>query len=384
MSRWVRQILFGDVDAMYASAAIVANPGLAGKLVAVGGRPPRGIITAASYPVRAFGVKSAMPTVQALRLCPDLILVPPDFDLYHRLHDCMGTITERWFPHTAWTSIDEFFADTTDLQAMHPDPSALGQAVKAALFDATGLRTTITLAANKTVAKVAANSHKPNGLAVIEPGSEASFLAPLPVRALPGIGPKTGAWLERAGIHRLGDLANPKWERMLTQHLGSYAYRVQALARGEDHEPVVADRHQKSIGHETTFEQNTADPRFLENTLRRFLSDLAHDLRASDSMAGAFTVKLKDSRFHITTRHRQFSQPLNYDPDMWRHVQPALQSLLAPRTTYRLAGLALSDLTQDSPGLFNQRTSQALAALDQIIEHHGAGAIRLGGLPNKH
>lgn len=368
---------------MYASAAIVGDPSLAGKLVAVGGRPPRGIITAASYPVRVFGVTSAMPTAQALRLCPDLTLVPPDVDLYRRLHDIMVHVTNRWFPQTAWTSIDEFFADTTDLQALHPDPMALGRAVKAALFDVTGLRTTIAIATNKTVAKVAADCHKPNGLVVVEPGSEASLLAPLPVRALPGIGPKTGAWLERAGMHRLGDLADPTWQSILTRHLGSYAYRMQALARGEDHEPVVVDRHQKSMSHETTFEQDTADPRFLEATLRRFLSDLAHDLRATESMAGAFTVKLKDSRFHLTTRHRQFPQPVHYDPDMWRHIRPALLSLLAPGTTYRLAGLALSNLTQGTPGLFDQRISQALEALDQIIDYHGAGAIRLGGLPNK-
>ncbi|MFQ5932085.1 MAG: DNA polymerase IV, partial [Nitrospiraceae bacterium] len=130
MGRWPRQIVFGDVDAMYATAAIVANPTLAGKLVAVGTPSPRGIITAASYPARRYGVTAAMPSSQALRLCPDLVLVPPDRPLYQRLHNRMREVTDRFFAATEWTSIDEFYADATDLQSLHPDPATLGQAVK--------------------------------------------------------------------------------------------------------------------------------------------------------------------------------------------------------------------------------------------------------------
>src|SRR5678816_4294147 len=137
--RWSRQILFGDVDAMFASAAVVKDASLAGKPVAVGGPPPRGIIAAASYAVRKFGVRSAMPTAEALRLCPHLILIPPDRPLYRRLHDDMQAVTERLFPATEWSSIDEFYADTTDLQTRHPDPAALAQLVKRSIFDATGL-----------------------------------------------------------------------------------------------------------------------------------------------------------------------------------------------------------------------------------------------------
>ena len=122
MPRWPRQILFGDIDAMFASAAVVKNPGLAGKPVAVGGPPPRGIIAAASYAVRRFGIRSAMPTAEALRLCPALILVPPDRPLYRRLHEEMRSVTDRLLPATEWSSIDEFYADTTDLQTRHPDP----------------------------------------------------------------------------------------------------------------------------------------------------------------------------------------------------------------------------------------------------------------------
>src|SRR6185436_9827971 len=141
--RWSRQILFGDVDAMFASAAIVKDPSLAGKPVAVGGPAPRGIIAAASYAIRAYGVHSAMPTSEALRLCPHLILVPPDRPLYRRLHEQMQAVTDRLFPLTEWSSIDEFYVDTTNLQILHPDPLVLGLLVKQAIFDSTGLRCTI-------------------------------------------------------------------------------------------------------------------------------------------------------------------------------------------------------------------------------------------------
>src|SRR5262245_13932910 len=127
---WPRQILFGDVDAMFASAAVVNDPSLAGKPIAVGGPPPRGIIEAASYAVRPFGVRSSMPTAKALQLCPQLILLPPDRPLYRRLHGAMREVTDRLFPLTEWSSIDEFYADTTDLQTLHPDPMALGRLAK--------------------------------------------------------------------------------------------------------------------------------------------------------------------------------------------------------------------------------------------------------------
>lgn len=380
-ARWTRQILFGDIDAMFASAAVLADPSLAGKPVAVGGPPPRGIIAAASYPVRRFGVRSAMPTIQAMRLCPHLILVPPNRPLYARLHRQLQDITTRFFPETEWTSIDEFYTDTTRLQTRHPDPRALGQTLKAAILDATGLTCTIALASGKTVAKIAADAHKPDGLAVIEPGTEAAFLAPLPIRSLPGMGPKSTEAVERLGVHTVGDLLAPHCATSLMRLFGTRLAALQSLARGLDSDPVVPDREAKSVSHETTFEEDTNDPVVLEPIVHGFLETLAHDLRREGLAAGAFTVKLKDSHFHITTRQRKFPTPLNYDPDMWPDIRLALTGLLQPRSRYRLVGLGLSDLAPAPEPLFDRRQRDAVAVLDQLIERHGTGVIRLGGLP---
>lgn len=381
-AQWPRQILFGDIDAMFASAAVLADPSLAGKPVAVGGPPPRGIVAAASYEVRRFGVHSAMPTIQALKLCPQLSLVPPNRPLYNRLHRDLQRVTNRFFPETEWTSVDEFYTDTTRLQTCHPDPNELGQALKADIRRSTGLTCTVALASGKTVAKIAADVHKPNGLAVIEPGTEAAFLAPLPIRSLPGMGPKSTESVERLGVHVIGDLLAPRFESVLFRLFGTRLAMLQSLARGIDADPVVADRETKSVSHETTFDEDTSDLVLLEPIVHGFLEQLAHDLRMEGMAAGSFTVKLKDARFRITTRQRKFSAPLNYDPAMWPDIRLALAKLLQPGARYRLVGLGLSDLVSAPEPLFDRRQRDAVAILDQLIERHGAGVVRLGGLPH--
>ncbi len=381
--RWSRQILFGDVDAMFASAAVLADPSLVGKPVAVGGSSPRGIVAAASYAARSFGVRSAMPTGEARRLCPHLILVPPDRQLYRRLHEQMQAVTGRLLPVTEWTSIDEFYADTTDMQSLYPNPSHLGQCVKDAIFQATGLHCTVALATGKTVAKVAVDAHKPDGLAVIEPGTEASFLAARPVRELPGIGPKSAAMLNSLGVQHIGDLLDPQHEPFLRQRWGNRVDAWREVAVGVDHDPVVVDRESKSLGHETTFEHDSSDLAFLEQTIRSFLGTLAHDLRVQGLAAGSFTVKLKDAQFRITTRQQQFRQPLNYDPTMWPAIRSALHSLANPHTSYRLVGLSLSSLAPATEYLFERRQAQAVAALDGLIERYGNRIMRLGGIPEE-
>lgn len=378
--RWSRQILFGDVDAMFASAATVKDPSLAGKPIAVGGPPPRGIIAAASYAVRPFGVHSAMPTAKALQLCPHLILLPPDRPLYRQLHDAMRTVTDRLFPLTEWSSIDEFYADTTDLQLRHPDPLALGQFVKESLLAATGLRCTIAVATGKTVAKIAADSHKPDGLIAVAPGTEREFLAPYPLRALPGIGPKTAARLDALGLKTIGDLLDPRWDQPLHRLFGARLTWIRELVQGIDREPVVADRDSKSVSHETTFEHDTHDVALLERTLRGFLRILARDLRLEELAAGSCTVKLKDAHFAVRTKQHRFPHPLNYDPDMWPTVQQILRDLMKPGTDYRLAGLALTSLTAAPPGLFDRRRTKAVEAMDALIAKHGTGVIGLGGV----
>jgi len=378
--RWPRQILFGDVDAMFASAAVVKDPRLAGKPIAVGGPPPRGIIAAASYAVRPFGVRSAMPTAKALQLCPHLILLPPDRPLYRRLHEAMQAVTTRLFPLTEWSSIDEFYADTSNLQSLHPDAVTLGRLVKDELRAATGLCCTIAVATGKTVAKIAADSHKPDGLVVVEPGTERSFLAPRPLRAMPGIGPKTASRLDALGLTTINDLFDARWDQPLHRLFGNGLTWLRELAQGIDREPVVADRESKSVSRETTFDRDTRDRTVLERALRGFLRELAHDLRQEGLAAGGCAVKLKDSRFTVTTKHGRFPHALNYDPDMWPTVTQALHDLMKPGTDYRLAGVALTALTPATPGLFDNRRAKAIEAMDALIARHGSTIIGLGGV----
>jgi DNA polymerase-4 len=322
-----------------------------------------------------------MPTRQALELCPSLVLVRPDHALYRRMHDRLRAVTDRLFPRAVWCSIDEFFADTTDLQSLHPDPLRMAATVKQAILDETGLPCTVGIASGRIVAKVAADQHKPDGIAIIQPGSEAEFLAPLPIRALPGIGPKTAARLTEAGLHRVGELLDPRWSRTLTHVWGRRLLTIQAMARGLDPEPISWDGGQKSIGHETTFDQDTDDRALLEEIVHDFLTTLTHDLRAEQLAAGCVTVKLKDAGFRITTRQCRLPDASNYDPAMWPTIRRCLAELVVPGVRYRLVGLSLSDLVPASESLFDRRLTQAMAAMDRIIDRHGAHVIRIGARP---
>jgi DNA polymerase-4 len=171
-----------------------------------------------------------------------------------------------------------------------------------------------------------------------------------------------------------------RWDQPLRHIFGTRLHWVRELSRGIDHEPVVADRESKSLSHETTFEHDTHDRPFLERTLRGFLRDLARDLRQEGLAAGSCTVKLKNSRFVITTKQHRFPHPLNYDPDMWPTVQRTLHVLMQPGAEYRLAGLALSSLTPAPPGLFDQRRTKAIETMDALIAKHGSSVIGLGGM----
>lgn len=383
MARWTRQVLFGDVDAMFASAAAVADPNLTEHIIAVGSPPPRGIITAASYPARQYGVHSAMPTAHAFRACPQLKLIPPDFALYKQLHHKMEEVTQQLFPQACWTSIDEFYADVTDLQSLYGSPVSLGQRVKRAIAQATGLRCTIAIATGTTIAKMAANAHKPDGLAIIEPGTESEFLQAQQVQAIPGVGPKTATALNQIGVHHLRDFLNEQMSQTLKEVCGPRLHRLQSLAQGIDLTPVPTERAAKSMGHETTFDQDTSNVSLLTETVHGFLSTLAHDMRTAGLEARGFTIKLKDHQFAITTRRRQFTKSTNYDSSMWQQIQPAITSLVVPGQLYRLIGLALSDFVPSSQNLFDRKTSDAVAAMDHIIQKHGSSVIRWGQTPEK-
>ncbi len=248
-----RTIVHADLDAFYASVEQLDNPELRGKPVVVGGSPEgRGVVMAASYEARRFGVRSAMPMSRALRLCPRAVRLPARFDRYSELSRDVMTIFREVTPLVAPLSLDEAFLDATDHMDRFDGPESLGRHLKGEVRKRTGLVLSVGIAANKLVAKIASDTGKPDGLVVVPPGTEAAFLAPLKVRALWGVGPKTEAVLHAAGFHIIGQLAAAEPAHLETS-LGSRGLWLHDMARGLDDSPVHTEHERKSVGAENTF-----------------------------------------------------------------------------------------------------------------------------------
>ncbi len=274
-----RTIIHADLDAFFASVEQLDNPDLRGKPVVVGGPPEsRGVVAAASYEVRRFGVHSAMPMSRALRLCPDAIRVPPRFDRYIELSRKVMAVFRALTPLVEPMSLDEAFLDVSGWVDDGANPERIGRDLKDEVRKATGLTVSIGMGTSKSIAKVASDAGKPDGLLIVPPGGEAAFLAPMPVRALWGVGPKTEMRLTRLGIRTIGDMArldDDAAERLL----GSRGAYMRDLARGIDDAPVVTQHERKSVGAETTFAQDLPDGPELRAALQRLAGNVSRALR---------------------------------------------------------------------------------------------------------
>jgi DNA polymerase-4 len=299
----MRTIMHVDLDAFYSSIEQRDNPALRGKPVIVGGDPAsRGVVATASYEARRFGVHSAMPTRTALRLCPQAILVRPRFAVYAGVSEQLREIFLALTPLVEPIAYDEAFLD---LSSLLPSPAAAEETareLKRRIRETTGLTASIGVAANKLVAKVASDRRKPDGLTIVPPGEERAFLAPLPVRSLVGIGPRTEQRLQEAGIERVGQLADASRDRLVAR-FGASGLEWQRLANGIDERPVVPDRELKQISRERTFPRDVGD----REELRRILDGLSAELAPSirDALpARTFTLKMRYADFTIVTRRR--------------------------------------------------------------------------------
>lgn len=395
----VRKIIHLDLDAFFCSVEEKRKPELRGKAFAVGGLPEhRGVVSSCSYAARRKGVRSAMPMSQALRLCPDLLIISPHYSAYaeasHQVMDRLRQVT----PLVEQISIDEAFLDVSDL----PDPpERIARRLQEQIRMELGLPCSLGIATNKLVAKIATDAGKaaalknpahpggpPNALTLVPPGSEAEFLAPLPTLALWGIGPKTAARLAEQDIKTIGDLAKCSPDD-LVRRFGKAGYELAQRARGIDERLVETSHEIKSVSREVTFPKDVLDPQVLNQTLHELSEDVGRALR-KDGLTGS-TVKLKLRWSNFTTLNRQVTllQPTDLDETIYRTALELFEKAWQPRQPIRLIGVGISgfgkvvqqlSLWESSPIARSQqqKKQQLQKAVDVLHEKFGESIIKRG------
>ncbi|HEX5466588.1 MAG TPA: DNA polymerase IV [Candidatus Limnocylindrales bacterium] len=372
-------ILHVDLDAFFAAVEQRDRPELRGKPVVVGGGGPddRGVVSAASYEARRFGVRSAMPLRTAAALCPAAVFVPVDGAKYSAVSREVMAILRRFTPRVEQVSIDEAFLDVAGSEALFGPPVAISRAIKTAIQTELGLTASVGVATTKLVAKVASDLRKPDGLVLVAAGAEADFLAPLPIERLWGVGPQTRAALAEYGVVRIGDLAGLPVD-LLTRRFGKHGAELVDRARGIDASPVSDGLEAKSVSHEHTFAVDVADWETLERTLLALADGVASRLRAGGVRAATVGVKVRDSGFVTVTRQRTLPEPTDELEPIWRTACELVRPQ-ARGKRIRLLGVAATGLGErDQLTLFaagDERRRRAEAASDAIRARYGQRAI---------
>jgi len=382
----VRKILHLDLDAFFCAVEELKDPSLSGKPFAVGGSADhRGVISSCSYPARKMGVHSAMPTGQAKRLCPELILVSGGYAEYSAKSDEVMEILHNVSGLVEQISIDEAFIDVTDI----PDPpGVIAHRIQDEVWQKIHLPCSIGAASNKLVAKIATDQGKarsktgsyPRAILVVPPGDEAKFLAPLKTSAMWGVGPKLAAALENAGMRTLGEIAarDPK---DLERLFGKYGAELHAHTLGIDNRPLTLEREAKSISQETTFAKDTADPQQLRKTLRDLSAKVAYRMRQDDVCAMTIRLKIRWSDFSTHTRQVRLEQPTDQDGVIYSVAEKLWRDIWSDGRAVRLIGVGGSDLidTAHQMSLWDtsgEKERKLLAALDSLNEKYGRQAVR--------
>jgi DNA polymerase-4 len=378
----VPAIIHLDLDAFFASVEQLDDPGLRGRPVIVGGTSGRGVVCAASYEARRFGVRSAMPTAEARRRCPDGVFLSPRFDRYSELSRAVFGIYRRYTPQVEPLSLDEAFLDVTASRALHGEPEAIAAAVKREVRGGTGLTVSAGVADCKMAAKIASDLGKPDGLVVVPPGTTATFLAPLPIGRLWGVGRVTEQALRALGVATVGDLARFP-EQVLVEKFGSQGAHMRALARGDDPRPVVPDEEARSVGAEDTFERDLSGqeallPQLLDQCVR-----VARRLREAGLRGRTVTLKIKYADFEQITRRAT----LDASTDDWAEIYRAIREDLSRADlsrAVRLTGVGVSGFDEDTAqlGLFGAaqppggKRAALNAAIDLLADRYGEGAVK--------
>jgi len=390
MSGSPRVVLHADMDAFFASVEQRDRPELRGRPVIVGGSVERGVVTAASYEARPFGVHSAMPMALAVRRCPDAVVVRGDLAKYRRVSRDVQTIFASFTPLVEPLSLDEAFLDVTGCERRFGAPLAIGHALKEAVRTRTGLVVSVGVAATKMVAKIASDVSKPDGLREVRPEENATFLHPLPVERLWGVGPRTRSALAQAGITTIGDLAATSSARLLGL-VGPVATHLKRLADGDDDRPVVADRAAHSHGEEHTFPTDVDDDATIRDAIIAHAEAVARRLRRDGIDARTVTLKVKlarrlgGGRYPLFSRRFTLPSPTD-DGAALADAALSLWTAHAPGEPIRLIGVSASNLTDahegDQLGLFDEparsKRRRLNVALDALDDRFGTGTVRRG------
>jgi DNA polymerase IV len=338
-----RKIIHVDMDAFYASVEQRDNPSLRGRPVAVGHGAKRGVVAAASYEARGFGVRSAMPSTTAMRLCAELVFVPPRFDVYRAVSRQIHTIFADYTTLIEPLSLDEAYLDVTeDLRGL-TSASATAKEIRARIFTQTGLTASAGISYNKFLAKLASTQRKPNGQFVITPEMGPDFIASLPVAKFHGVGPVTAAKMQRLGIQTGADLRTKSLE-FLQQHFGKSAAWYLAIANGEDNRPVVANRQRKSSGSETTFAQDLTSPEQIEAGIAAMADEVWAWCEKADAFGRTVTVKVKFADFQIITRSRSYPTAIARHEALQQASLALVRTVLPTTKGIRLLGVMVSNL----------------------------------------
>ena len=382
----VTPILHVDMDAFYASVEVAKDPSLAGLPVVVGGQGGRGVVTSASYEARKLGVSSAMPMVTARRLCPHGVYLPNDFPSYVEHSNKIRAIFNEFTPLVEPLSLDEAFLDVSGSVKLFGGPEVIARAIKRRVGEL-GLTCTVGIASNKFLAKLASTQAKPDGLLIVRPDHVRTWLDPLPVTALWGVGSQTAEALGRLGLKTVGDVARLSrrtLERAVGDSLGAH---VHALAQGKDDRPVVPHEPAKSVGSENTYEHDLDSADDILREVLRLSDRTATRLRAKGLCGRTVTLKVRFSNFKTITRSRTLDEALDTGPEIYEVARDLYLKLDPERPRVRLLGVAVTglapgppkrqlDLLEGTPDVAGKpKWSKASLAMDSIRERFGESAV---------
>ena len=386
-----------DMDAFFASIEQLDHPEYKGHPVIVGGLSSRGVVATCSYEARKFGVHSAMPISRAKKLCPDGIYVYPRMDRYKEVSYQIFSIMKEFTPHIEPLSIDEAFLEVSGMSTMYSGPKALGRAIKDRVFEETGLIISAGLAPNKFLAKLASDLDKPDGLVVIPYGREKEILAPLPIKRIWGVGPRTEKILKTGGFHLMRHIQALPDESSLIPLVGNQARRIWELANGIDDRPVETDRKIQSIGAEETYEEDLTDGSAIELEFRYFANRLSKRLRKRNLLGHTVSIKVRYDDFTTVSRQKRLDTPSDHEHVFFETALLLWNKLMQDKTSgltfmdppgpIRLLGLTVSGLDEEVPmqdSLFesskNETENKLAGVLDSLESKFGETAVMSGAL----